>query len=307
MSEVDSDRLLAVLHHILNREGVSGMVYLDIVKVFYLLRRRVSDDNELKSQLQYYWYIDGPESDTVQAAVDYGIETGMLETTATAHTGTGTWFEPTASSQLPDSSNYDDDVEEAIEEANKVLDEEYDLFDQKQSKIEPIYDEAPYEFQQQFKFEIIPEIKHFVDNDPWACSADKLNTIIASGEAYLPLEPEFREFNDLYSRFAEVASRYLRRISETDEDRFTGEFQQLAQNYIWQVFSQQLRIQHHDDYYDESVEEWEQKYKQQRMSSIQALEDFEENVEIMKRDKPASNLASPGSAWASIATDFIDN
>lgn len=307
MSEIDSDRLLAVLSHILTREG-SGMVYLDIVKIFYLLRKRLNDENELKPQLQYYWYIDGPESDTVQKAVNHGVQSGILEKSPTTHTGTGTWFEPVSPNQYLDQPNYDDDdVEEAIEAVDEVLEEEYDLFDQKRSKIEPIYEEAPYEFQRHFKFEIAPEIEHFVNEDLWACSPDKLNTIIATSEAYLPLDPAFDEFNDLYSWFVEVASRYLRRISETGENPYTREFQQLAQNYVWNLFSHQLRIQHHDDYYDDSVEEWEEKYEQQRMAAVQALENFEEDVETMMQDKPASDLASPGSAWASIAADYIEN
>lgn len=305
MNPERSRDLLTVLKQVYEIEGVEGLVYLDIQKIFFYLRERLDEDNELREELNYYWYVDGPNSDDVQAVVDHGKKKGVLSAEPTHRTGQGEWISLENATTLPDEESYPDDLQEAIDAVEKVVEEDYDIFTDKGSKIDPIYERAPYEFQRYFKFDLRPEIQKFAEGKAWAYGPDELQGIITTGEAYLPLVPAFSEFNDYYSRYQNLTLRYLETVDSNDKDPVLSDRLLTLTDGIWKLFCQQLRIQEHDEVYDDDLDEWEKRYKLHKSYVSEDLDSFEDRLDVLLETYPNTVRASPDSSWAKIASDFV--
>lgn len=300
-----SKDLITVLKHAYDTAGIEGLVYLDIQKMFFHLRDRLDEDNELRDVLNYYWYIDGPDSDDVQEVVDHGKKLGTLSAVPTHRTGQGEWISLEDTTALPDETTYSEDLQEAIDAVELVIEEDYEIFTDKESKIDPIYERAPYEFQRYFKFELRPEVKKFAEGKAWAYGPDELRNIIATGEAYLPLDPAFSEFSDYYSRYQNLTLRYLNIVDSEDEDPVLSDRLLTLTDEVWKLFCQQLRIQAHDEAYDDELEEWEKRYELHKSYVSEDLDKFEDRLDVLLESRPPTERVSPDSAWAEIASDFV--
>lgn len=305
MTPERSRDLLTVLKHVYEKDGVEGLVYLDIQKIFFHLRERLDEDNEFRDSLNYYWYVDGPNSDDVQVIVNHGKEMGVLSAEPTQRTSQGEWISLEDSTALPDEESYPDDLQEAVDAIEKVVEEDYEIFTDKKSKIDPIYERAPYEFQRYFKFDLRPEVQKFAEGKPWAYGPEELQNIIMTGEAYLPLDPAFSEFNDYYSRYQNLALRYLKTVDPNDVDPILSDRLLTLTDGIWKLFCQQLRIREHDEAYDEDLEEWEERYELHKSYASEDLDSFENRLDVLMEAYPGADKVSPDSGWAEIASDFI--
>jgi hypothetical protein len=297
--------LLAVLKHVYESNDLEGLVYLDIQKIFYYLREQLEESNEFRDALNYYWYIDGLNSDDVQAVVNHGTEMGVLSAKPTHRTGHGEWISLEDTSSLPNEESYPDDLREVIDAVERVMQEDYDIFTDKGSKIDPIYERAPYEFQRYFKFDLRPEIKKFAEGKPWAYSPDELQDFIATAEAYLPLDPAFSEFNDYYSRYQNLTLRYLRTVNSDYAEPVLSDRLLTLTDEVWKLFCQQLRIQEHDEAYDDDLDEWEERYEMQKSYLSKNLDNFENQLDVLLEDYPDADKVSTDSGWADIASDFV--
>lgn len=305
MDPEQSTDLLTALKHVYESNDLDGVVYLDIQKIFFYLRERLDESNEFHDTLNYYWYVDGPNSDDVKAVVSHGKEMGVLSARPTHRTGQGEWISLEDTTALPDEESYPDDLQEVIEAVEKVIEEDYDIFADKTSKIDPIYERAPYEFQRYFKFELRPEIKKFVEGKSWAYDPDELQDFIATAEAYLPLNPEFSEFNDYYSRYQSLTSRYLRTVNPDHADPVLGDRLLTLTDAVWKLFCQQLRIQEHDEAYEEDLDEWEEHYERHKSYVSEDLDSFENRLDVLLEDYPEADKVATDSGWAEIASDFV--
>ena len=305
MRPEERDALLELLTYVFeSNEEIDGLVYLDIQKIFYHLRERLDDDNSIDDLLAYYWYIDGTVSDTVQEAVNHGLESGVLSTSPTARTGSGEWYEPTGETH-PSADGFErEDIEIAKRELDNVLVEDYDVFGNHDEKIEDIYQDAPYEFQRHFKFKILFELHRFADGRPMILGREGLKSQVTTAEAYLPLAPEFEDFNTIFSRYVNTANRYLDLVS--DENRTLADrFKQLSES-IWRLYCQQLRLLEHDPYYETSLDNWEEKYERTREFVVNDLIEFRHRLDVeFEEDEPVQRVAED-STWGNIVSDYLD-
>jgi hypothetical protein len=305
MTPERSRDLLTVLRHVYDIKGLDGLVYLDIQKIFFHLRERLEEDNELRDSLNYYWYVDGPNSDDVQEVVNYGKETGVLTAEPTHSTGQGEWISLEDATPLPEEESYPEDLREAVAAVEKVVKEEYDIFTDKGSKIDPIYERAPYDFQRYFKFELRPEVQKFAEGKAWAYGPDELQDIIPTGEAYLPFDPAFSEFIDYYSRYQNLTLRYLKTVHPDDADPVLSDRLLTVTDGIWKLFCQQLRIQAHDGTYENELAEWKERYELHKSYVSEDLDGFENRLDVLLETSADANRASPDSGWAEIVSDFV--
>jgi hypothetical protein len=306
MDTSEHDELLGLLVHVFEtQDRIDGLVYLDIQKIFYHLRERLEDDdNETKRLLPYYWYIDGPVSDTVQSTVNRGRITGILQSKPTAKTGAGEWFELNEDHDGLEPSVSSDAFEVARTEIENVLEEDYEVFSSHEEKIEEIYDDAPYDFQPYFKFDVLFELERFADGFPWALSPEELSSQISTAEAYLPLELEFEEFNTLFSRYVNTAKRYFDFVS--DEDRqFADRFKQLSES-VWRVYCQQLRILEHDQYYDSHTDAWETKYDREKKLVANDIVEFRRLLDSEMEGGAERSRIPEDNTWGRIVSDYLD-
>jgi hypothetical protein len=300
----EKEALLELLTHVFESDDrIQGLVYLDIQKIFYHLRGRLSDENSVTDLLPYYWYIDGTVSDTVQEAVNHGLTADAFETEPTARTGSGEWFEPTGE-YTPSADDFDrDDIEVAKREIENVLAEDYDVFADHAEKIEDIYEDAPYEFQRFFKFKILFELERFANGRPMFLGTDGLESQVTTAEAYLPLDSEFDEFNAIFSRYVNTAKRYLGSVS--DEDRTLADrFKQLSES-VWRLYCQQLRLLEHDRYYDSETDEWEEEYERTKSLVANDLVEFRRLLDIEFEEGDDVTRVPEDSTWGRITADYI--
>lgn len=305
MRPEERDALLELLSHVFESdEEIDGLVYLDIQKIFYHLRERLDEDNAVKELLPYYWYIDGTVSDTVQEAVNHGLESGALDSEPTARTGAGEWYEPSDEYE-PSIEGFDsDDLETAKQEVERTLEEDYDVFSSHEEKIEEIYEDAPYDFQRYFKLNILFAVEQFADGRPLYLGTENLASGISTAEAYLPIVPEFEEFNTIFSRYVNTAKRYLDTVN-TENRVLADRFKQLTEG-IWRLYCQQLRLLEHDPFYDSKVEEWEAKYERARQLVANDLVEFRQLLDSEFEQEGRAARIPEDSSWGKIAADYLE-
>ncbi|WP_277543558.1 hypothetical protein [Haloarcula laminariae] len=305
MTPEERDTLLELLSHVFESDDdIDGLVYLDIQKIFYHLRERLDDENTIKELLPYYWYIDGVVSDTVQETVNHGLDTGVLQSEPTASTGTGEWYEPGQEEVTPAEGINEDDIATAKREIKLAIEEDYDVFRSHEDKIQDVYGEAPYDFQRYFKLNILFAIKQFSSDRPLYLGTDNLASEISTAEAYLPLDPEFDEFNTLFSRYVNTAKRYLSAVGE--QNRILADrFKQLSDG-VWRLYCQQLRLLEHDPYYDAKREEWEEEYQRTRQFVANDLIEFRQAIYDEFEETNETNRVSEESSWGKIAAKYLD-
>ena len=59
-----------------------------ILKVLFLARERLPDDNHIRHDLAYYWYMEGPYSEVVYANLDHMQEDGLVKIRRTGRSET---------------------------------------------------------------------------------------------------------------------------------------------------------------------------------------------------------------------------
>lgn len=305
MNKEDKERLLIILVSLLGRPSLDGAPFLDIEKVFYHLRDRLGEDNEIRELLPYYWYIDGYMSDTVSEAVTYGTEIGVLDTRPTTATGTGIWYSLDEPSSL-DLEDTNGDLEEAEGAIDDVLEEDYNLFDDYESKIKQIYSDTPYEFQQYFKTEVLLGIESWKRGGLMNPTKDELSSKIVVAESYLPIEGEFLEFNEVFDSYVNISTRYLRNVKE--DDKLLVDTFETVSNDVWELFCHKLRIAAHDDYYDNKVDEWDSIFRENKRIVEGELVLFRNMVDKVFSEPDAEDgRVAESNTWANVAASYIED
>jgi hypothetical protein len=306
MNPEERDALLELLSHVFeSNDDIDGLVYLDIQKILYHLRERLNDDNAVRELLPYYWYIDGTVSDTVQEAVNHGLETGVLEASPTTRTGAGEWYELSAE-RTPSAEGFSrDDLEAAKREIERTLEEDYNIFANHEEKIEGIYEDAPYDFQRYFKLNILFAVEQFASGRPLYLGTENLASEIGTAEAYLPLHPAFEGFNRIFSRYVNISKRYLKLVN-SDSREFADRFKQLSEG-VWRLYCQQLRLQEHDPYYDSKTDDWSEEYERTKQLVANDLVEFRELLDLEFEDGEETARVSEESTWGKIAADYLDD
>lgn len=271
MENIDLSPLTHLIDYILETlpEGAE-LKYIDAQKIFYLTQQRLDSDNRVARSLPFYWYIHGPMSKAVSYTLNNAKQEGVIEgeTTPTA----GQVY--TSGQADPPAIKEDEDLERAEEAINEVL-EEYDIFSDLDQRLrEDIYVDAPYDFQIYYKFEILPAIEefageHYVVTHP----TEEIQFRLARAEAKFPSDPAFEECRHLFSRFVTLAETYLEEMDESEKTAVET-FERLA-NDAWELFAKRLRIEQHDEAYDDDVESWELEYKSSLQSFDSDLRTFE--------------------------------
>jgi hypothetical protein len=127
---------------------------------------------------------------------------------------------------------------------------------------------------------------------------------ISTAEAYLPLEPEFEEFNTIFSRYVNTSKRYLD-IVNSDNREFADRFKQLSES-VWRLYCQQLRLLKHDSYYESKTESWGEEYERTRQLVANDLVEFRRLLDIEFDDEAETSRVSEDSSWGKIAADYLD-
>lgn len=271
MQAPDSDLLAHLLSHTLQLlPGDPELTYIDAQKIFYLTQKRLDSENQVAAELPFYWYLHGPMSKAVSYTLHDAKDNGVVDGRTTA-TGGQVYTPGTAD---PPAVDRDGDVAEA-EAAVEAVVREYDVSGELDERLrEEIYVDAPYEFQQYYKFELLPAVEEFT-REPYYLThtPDELQFRLARAEAKAPADDAFDEWRQRLSRFVTLAETYLETVDESEKP-MAETFERVARD-VWKLFAKRLRIEEHDEAYTDDVEAWKMEYRSSQQSLDDSLRRFE--------------------------------
>lgn len=272
---------------------------IDLHKILFLLRENLKDTNYVNDYLPFYWYRHGPVCDVANSAAQQATKQAFIERDQTQNV-TRYRRGPKRPERPSVDAEQESEFELAIEQLKGVV-ESYDFHRKRDELVEEeVYTRAPYRFQPFFKFEVIPAVEQF-DGD--RDSADRIDTLLYLGEGKLPVADAFEEFNEVYSRYGSISSRYLEH-QYGNETLLQAKFEALTDK-TWLLFSKLLRVVEHEDYYDDRVAEWENSYSGELNSYRNELRSFESMVADEFTDSDRVERADLDSAWGSVADAIL--
>ena len=79
---------IRVAVHRLSKGGNVGVTKKHILKALFLAKERLPDDNSVKRDLAYYWYMEGPYSEVVYANLEQMVKDGLVKPRKTSKSET---------------------------------------------------------------------------------------------------------------------------------------------------------------------------------------------------------------------------
>ena len=252
-----------------------------ILKTLFQTKERLSNENPIKSCLAYYWYKEGPYSEIIYVNIDHLVSDGKIKIDRQGDRTTCR-FDPNRA--LNPITPHNDNMNEASEKIRQVVEQ----FPHIGAVIKDIYDSAPFEWYSVYNLEFKVKFEDFCKSiqlgqehhESRYTNNDILDSLDNAVLGYPPF-PKFMEHRRIFMDFAKILNAFLR--SDTylkHKDKFM--VLQERCNRIWDVFAYGVRLEHHDDYYDDRINSWKEKYEQE-------LNDLD--IEIRKQVKIFETIA----------------
>ncbi len=249
MIRITIQRLSAKQHH----PNVSKK---KILKVLFQVKQQLPDENHIKDRLAYYWYKEGPYSETVDA----GIKQLVLDGKIKIRSDHGMTYEFDSSKALMPLMKHDDDMDEAGRKISEIVERFVNIGD----AVRDIYKDAPYEWYIAYNYTFRNKFEAYCSSilDEHASSLSNENIQNALDETVLkyPSLPEFIEHRRVFMDFAKMLNAFLLSDERTNTDALA--ILQQVFDEIWTVFAHGVRVKHHDDYYGDRVADWQKMYEQ---------------------------------------------
>ena len=225
--------------------------------MLFRAKEHLPDGNSVKNRLAYYWYKEGPYSETVYANIDHLASEGKIKTT-TADRRVTYRLDPSRA-RIP-LKPHDDDMDEASKKISRVAERFANLDD----TVKDIYDNAPFKWYGAYN----PEFKNKFENYCNSIRQDRasrydnhviLNLLDDIVLAYPPL-PKFMGHRRIFMDFAKMLNAFLRSDMHRTRKDMLDILQDLCDR-IWDVFAYGVRVECHDDYYNDHVGGWKRMYE----------------------------------------------
>ena len=239
----------------LPKRGRSGVTKKHILKVLFLARERLPDDNRVKRDLAYYWYKEGPYSEVVYANIDHMVSDGLVKP---HRTNTSVTYLLTPERELrPVASGAD--IESARSEISLVASETPNVPD----AVRRTYEMAPSKWYAAYNLEFKPQFEKYcrdarAGREGTYTDRDMMERL---GDAVLdyPTVPEFMEHRLAFMDFAKMTNALLRGDPHHIPKDASKWLSDLCSS-IWETFAYGVRIYHHDPQYASHVETWSDMY-----------------------------------------------
>lgn len=234
-----------------------------IMKILYLAKNKMHDDNSIKKELAYYWYLEGPFSEVVQDSMNHLISTNMI-TCSKTQTSETYQFDSNRI-HIPLKMSSDKHNSDDIQKARKYISDIVDDFQHIESMVNIIYEDAPYTWYKTYKQNFKVKFDNFcakVLNDDYNSSMytyKDITHVLEDAALDFPQFPDFPELYRTFMKFTRLLNSFLHTKNCTERKDIFLIFQNMS-DLIWRVFAYGIRIKHHDEYYTEKINEWTLKY-----------------------------------------------
>lgn len=224
--------------------------------MLFQVKQQLPNENHIKDRLAYYWYKEGPYSETVDAGIQQLVSTGKIK----VRSDHGMTYEFDSSKALMPLMKHDDDMDEASRKITDTVERFVNIGD----AVRDIYKSAPYEWYTAYNYTFRNKFEVYCNSilDDHASSLSNEDIQNALDEAVLkyPSLPEFIEHRRIFMDFAKMLNAFLLSDERANTDALVT-LQQVFDD-IWTVFAHGVRIKHHDNYYEDRVVDWQKIYEQ---------------------------------------------
>lgn len=235
----------------LSKDGTRGVTKKHILKVLFLARERMPDDSDVKLDLAYYWYRDGPYSEVVDANLDHMVTDGLVKVHKTNKSQTYRLIPRLGMRPVV----CGDDIDAAKHEIGLTASANSNAND----AVKRTYERAPSKWYTAYNREFKSQFESYCKDvlagrDGTYTDSDMLGRLDDAVLDY-PTIPEFMEHRMVFMDFAKMVNVFLRRDPH-HIPKDTAKWLPDLCSTIWDTFTYGVRVHHHDPQYDSHVEKW---------------------------------------------------
>ena len=279
MDSTGVQEVLRVVFDQFARAGRHALSKRQILKTVYLAKMDLPDENPLKQQLAYYWYLHGPTSDVVYSAL------GQMLASKTVSVRQGDYDLYTFSKDL---HRRIADHDDSMSEMSLIIIKHVRSFTNMNSMVRDVYvRHSPFQFHISYKLDFKDRFEAFcrqvinLDDGARIHGTDILESF---RDATLDLceDKKFFDFEILYNEY----SRALHILLDADlvaDKRYKKSFELAGSlcDKIWTAFAHNARIHAHDQYYDKFVSNWKCECSKTMEKLQEDLREFSEAVSAL--------------------------
>ncbi len=237
-----------------------------IQKVLYKLNKQLPDGHTTKNIIPFYWYLAGPYSEKIDEVISI-----MKQDQDIINENNGI-FELYQFNSAHSYKRFMDnnlfDLQETRQKISNIVDD-MTGFNNLQL-VRDVYDESPLMFYPTYKSQFLVYFESFCNyfleqNDlKNHFTEEEILESLTKSKLSLPSDNLFIIFNQHFQRFTELITVVLTYEKKTSSEFLTVlEPSKNISNDIWQTFAYGARILEHDDFYDNRINDWKQKFDSQ--------------------------------------------
>lgn len=242
--------------HRLSKDGGDGASRKHVLKTLFLTKENLPNDNQVRRDLAYYWYKEGPYSTVVANNLNQMLKKGVVK-----YKGSKLVINepiPECESQPATSGADMDAVRHEIGLVTSANPNENDA-------IQHAYETAPFKWYNTYNREFGPKLgSHFKDilaGRPSQYSVWNILEWLDDAVLDYPTDRKFMGHRAAFMDYAKMLNAFLRWDAYHTQKDVIYALQGLCDT-IWVVFARGVRIHHHDSHYDDRVTDWTAQYKQ---------------------------------------------
>ena len=269
------------------RKGRIGISKKQILKILYNVKMDLPEENKIKEILAFYWYKNGPYSPLIIEKITMLSSKKMIQRVNRQDIEIYKYSQENIHTRIIE---HDDDLSQTI----SLIIEKINEFKNMNDTIHSMYsDNAPYNLYTSYKNEFSNKFENFCkhifanqDISSIRFSPVDIDDCFIQVILDIPHDKCFRQFMFALNLYSQGLFAIL--SHKLPYDQTILNLLQQAYNLredIWNTFASGVRIQHHDSYYNDKVDNWQEIYDENVANLRQHVDVFNANVFEKIKDK----------------------
>ncbi len=257
--------LIRLVFHNFSKKGRINLSKKQILKILYLVKMELSQNNTIKYKLAYYWYKNGPFSQVFYDNFE-DMKDNQIQFVDNSQLEIYKYSEGHLRKRLVD-------VTDDIEESRTIIANKVKQFVNMNNLINDIYSKyAPTKFYISYNIDFRNKFDNFCSYilDSRKISLKNrykktdVDEFLSEAIIDLPKTELFFQFRCIFNDFSKAFYELLDIKSDynKNEKKLLQNARELYDD-IWNVFSYGIRIEEHDEFYNQYEESWNDKYSEE--------------------------------------------
>ncbi|MCY4490295.1 MAG: hypothetical protein OXC46_02395, partial [Thaumarchaeota archaeon] len=256
-----------------------------IHKILFNVGKSLPEDNPVKSTIPFYWYLDGPFSETI----DHTIRQMKKEKIILLNDGKYELYTYNTNLQhkrfFDHQENNFDKIRNVISSNVSGIGGFSNLY-----LVRDVYDDSPILFYPNYKAQFLTHFESYckyrtTNNLDNHITEESLILELGRSVLSIPLTPTFSDFKILFLKFEDVIKKTFE-YKNKKNSKYAIALKNLNgySKEIWVTFAHGARILKHDSYYQDQIAKWEYEFLRKtetlNESMFTTIEIVEKNLEI---------------------------